>query len=264
MSLLIHFKERGMVRKSFGLLLLLCMFSACAASPTQGSDVFQKDDNEQGKKGPEEQHFQVSGTPDIVVHSDAAQLFVKQGPDSDVGVVVTKRTSGDPDDIQVTFSQSGNTITIIEEIAEEVKNNHQVTWDVEIAITTPASSQFHIDGAAAEVQISDIQGSVQLDLSAGTVRLQEVTLTGESHIRSTAGTITFDGQLASQSNTSMETTAGTISVTLPANAAVAIEKLSTIAGIIQNEFESTDIGSGDQARLSLATVAGTINIHKGA
>src|SRR5947208_13647348 len=102
----------------------------------------------------ETRDFTLSGNtqPKLIVNNDVGSVHVQPGSNSNnVHVKVTK--SGDnPSDIQVNYSQSGNTITIT---IKRISTNSNVKADADI--TLPNKSDLQLRDGTGDIAVTGIE-----------------------------------------------------------------------------------------------------------
>jgi putative adhesin len=207
----------------------------------------------------EPHNFTVTGTPTVVINGDIHFMKVHTSANGNsVSVQDTKSArffgnSGDPNDIQVTSSQNGNTITT------NVQDNGQGSVDFDVTVPQGAD--------------------LQLTTNSGDISIDGVTLSGNSIITTDSGDISFNGTIATSGTAQFTTSSGTIDLTVPGTSAFYVNA-STISGSIHTkDFPSVKVQTNNQGRqatgnvgtvsqgqgatVTLHTVSGDINLHQG-
>jgi hypothetical protein len=203
------------------------------------------------------QNFTVSSIspPTVVINGDSGIINVNTSPDAtSVFVQDTKNpgTFGNANNIQVTSSQNGNTITT------NVQDNGQGSVDFQVTVPQGAD--------------------LQLTTNSGDISIDGVTLSGTSTITTESGEINFNGAIAPSGTAQFTTSSGTIDLTMPADSAFRLNA-STISGSMNTaDFPSVkvqtnnqggtqatgNVGAGGQgATVTLNTDSGDINLHRG-
>jgi hypothetical protein len=203
------------------------------------------------------QNFTVTGTPTVVINGDSGIINVHTSSDaSSVIVQDTKHpgTFGDANDIQVTSSRNGNTISF------NVQGDGQGSVDFDVTVPQGAD--------------------LQLTTNSGDISIGGVTLSGHSIIKTDSGDISFNGTIATSGTAQFTTSSGAIDFTVPADSAFHLEA-STNSGSIdtagfpnvkkqtnnQGSTQATGnagtISQGHGATVTLNTDSGYINLHQG-
>ncbi|GHO93835.1 hypothetical protein KSF_038830 [Reticulibacter mediterranei] len=240
--------------------------------------------------------FKVAGRARLVVSNTAGVIHIHQGKSDSIVVRGTKYTrgiGGSLDDVQVSYQQQGDTVSVTSDETWSLMNMHGVQLD----ITVPATTDLKIDNASGNVDIERINGtieaqtesgSVEADHLSGTLNLSSdsggihlndasgvmmlstvsggieanhIQLQGQSRLTTTSGGIKFQGTLDPYGNYHMEAVSGGIDLTLPSNAAFKLDA-STTSGGIHNAFGTTTTGSAPQPALTLHTTSGGIDINE--
>ncbi len=182
------------------------------------------------------QTVSVSGTPTVTLTGAAADVQFVAGASNQVSVAVDKsvraisrdQAQHDLDAIKVGVTQTGNAITITETIPNDWGWNfwwfHVGNRSVTLLVTVPASANLAVTAAAGNVHVSGITGQMTLDAAAGDINFQNVTLTGASHVKTSAGNVTISGAIADRTTLTLDSSAGNISFTgaLATNDAITI------------------------------------------
>jgi|GEM_PF-3332849 DUF4097 and DUF4098 domain-containing protein YvlB len=248
------------------------------------------------------QSFSVTGTPLIRLHNDVGDVTVQPGNSTGVQVRVEKHAQASIggnsqsalNSISVTMNQSGSTIDI-EVHASDGNFLLSHRW-VNLTITTPATSNLDFTSSAGNVEVEGISGTMSLksaagnvtvsdgtltsastfQTDAGNVKLESVTANAHTSLRSDAGNITFDGSLGQQAALDTHTSAGNVTLQLPANTNAHLTA-TTNAGTISidstwsvpvnkdaaNASANGDLGTGANpaATITVVTDAGNITIE---
>jgi hypothetical protein len=206
------------------------------------------------------QNFTVSGTPTIVINGDGGAITVQTSANSNsVSVQDTKNggflgNSGDPNNIQVTSSKDGNTITT------NLQDNGQGSVDFTVTVPQDASLQLNNN-------------------SGGDITINGVTLSGNSTITTDSGSISFNGTIGTSGTDRFTTTSGRIDLTVPANPAFHLNAFTNSGTINTPDFPSVKqtnnqagtqangnvgtVSQGQGATVTLNTDSGDINVHRG-
>ena len=241
-----------------------------------------------------DQTFTVSGAPTISVQDHNGTITVARGAENSVVVHATRRAATDDllAKLQVNIRQDGNHI-IIETTGDNSSGfawfgNHGMAVDYQIEAPAHAdlapinSSNGRIDvtGIAGQLDLNtsngiitarDVDGTVsaqtdngrvsiigghgalRLGSSNGIVEVQNVAATGLD-LHTSNGRVSFAGSLAPGSTNSVDTSNGTVSITLPPDSGLNVDLRSGNGSIHVNGFPVT--ASGESKRNA---VRGVIN-----
>lgn len=242
-----------------GLLLLLA--SACSSDTVSH---FFSDDRQDVEISQE--MYNVSGRPLISIQSDAASIHIHSGPTQQVVIKGTKHVAHG-DTIEANYSQQGNTIVITSHInrAEASKEASSLTYTsettfLELDIITPETSDTNIQDAAGSVTLENLSGQQIVKSEGGAILLSQASLARNSWVETVAGTVTFDGDVAPQSNVTFKTTAGTIDATLPKDDLVDVS-VDSMLGQVENDFDPPDT-SPTQSTLHIENTTGSVLVHQ--
>jgi hypothetical protein len=165
----------------------------------------------------------VTGTPDIVLHAQAANVEIVRGDANQVVVTETREVRAFThdaaqrylDQLKLDVQQTGNTITVTATSPEFNGFPDYFQRSVHLTIDVPQTSNLDTGVQAGNIDISDITGRLVTDVQAGNLHLANDTLASGSTIHVTAGNIDFDGALASGASMDVRVTAGNVELTLP-------------------------------------------------
>jgi hypothetical protein len=230
------------------------------------------------------QTFTVPEQPKLVIHNPTGSIRIHRGATSKVEIKATKYVNGwlgSTNEGNVDFVQNGATINIT------ARSGY--TWsplgglrNVTIDITAPEVSDIQIEGHGGTINIEGISGQIKATTNAGTINVQQATLSEQSSLKTNAGTITvrhatlkgdtridsnvgtisFNGVLAPQGTYRFATNLGTIDAVLSGNPSFVLTA-KTDQGKVKNSFGSTIVGPAPHAQLELRTNLGTINVRRG-
>ncbi len=233
------------------------------------------------------QVFAVTGTPTIVLHGSAGDVNIVTGNANQVAMRVTKRvrsiTSGlaqqELDAMNISATQIGNTITITERTPSIDVSTLYMDRNFELELTVPVTTNLaatisagdltadHLQGAvtvvedAGDIHISGAQLSdASIRTSAGDLRLDHVTLSGNAILQATAGDIHFDGALASNTTLDVRTNTGDATLTLPVATSAHLKASAGVGDVNVSGWPTSVSGNTASADLS-ANPTGSISIH---
>ena len=221
------------------------------------------------------QSFSVSGTPTVIVHDSAGTITVMTGAAGQVTAQVTKHARDtslsaaqrDLASMQVTLTQSGDTITIQTNYSYSYTFMNPQSRSVDLAITVPPTANITASNAAGTITVQGITGQFNITDAAGTIQLSGVTLNDGSRVTDSAGSIQGDLSLASGATVNIQDNAGSIDLRLPASTATHLDARTdagniTISGwpISVNHTVASASATGDTA----AGASGALTIHDNA
>src|SRR5439155_21126401 len=128
-------------------LLLLAVFTAITAcSSSQNSVMNNSNSNtdnsaESNSNGnTETRDFTLSGNtqPKLIVNNDVGSVDVQPGSNSNNGHVKATKSGDNPSDIQVTYNQSGNTVTVT---IKRINTNSNAKADADITLPSKSDLQ---------------------------------------------------------------------------------------------------------------------------
>jgi hypothetical protein len=221
--------------------------------------------------------YSVTGTPTLVINDDIGTINVHSGSgSSNIIVQATKHTNGiwgKPSDAQVSYQQSGSTITINATVHSGISffSGERVDLD----ITAPSSDVLQLQTQTGTIDVTGISGRMSLMTSTGTITANQDMLAPSSTLTTNTGSVTFNGSIDTSGGTyQFQTNTGSVDVTLPSDSSFHLNASSS-TGSINSDFpvnvqhsgaSSTangDVGSSPQATVTLHTDTGSISLHKG-
>jgi Toastrack DUF4097 len=220
--------------------------------------------------------FIVAAQPKIIVKDDLGSIRVHPGSDDhQVIVQVTKHSYsllGHPASATVQYEQNNekNRVTIRAGTGWHFLGKSSVDVD----ITVPRLSDLELKNEAGSISVSGVNGQMTCATDAGSVKVTQAMLRGDSRLKTDAGAITFSGTLHPHGSYTMTTDAGSVNVTLPAASSFRVDAKTDVGSInsdfplaIQRDFPGAkargDIGPAPCPMLKLRTDVGTINVRQG-
>lgn len=122
--------------------------------------------------------------------------------------------------------------------------------------------QIGLQSGSGRILIDNVRGQLNGKTGSGRIELLHATLSGESHLKTGSGSITFTGSLDPLGDYEMVTGSGRIHVTLPTDASFSLRG-KTGSGSVKNEFGFNEVGNLPRPPLKLKTGSGGIRIHRG-
>ncbi|HEU5441712.1 MAG TPA: DUF4097 family beta strand repeat-containing protein [Ktedonobacterales bacterium] len=202
--------------------------------------------------GHQSQTLSVSGTPHVVLDVQAGNVHVLTGQGGQVGINLNKSvralSSGLAqqalDATRFTATQSGDTITITSEHGS-INSQWPIFWrNFDLSVTVPQTTNLTTTMQAGNLTVDGISGVLDLRAQAGNVELNEVTLTGNSSLRLTAGDLTLHGTLADHVALDVAVTAGNVHLFLPANTSASVFATVTAGDVSVVGFAVGNTSSG--------------------
>lgn len=218
--------------------------------------------------------FPVTGSPALILSSDAGSVTVNRGGTDSIVVQATKYASfgGNLNNIQVNYTQSGSTLNVT--VHRSGTFNFFNATSVDFTVTVPPTTDLQITTNAGSINVNNVSGKMSLVSNAGSIGATQVSLTDSSMFKTNAGSINFNGSIGTSGTYDFETNAGSIDMTLPGSASFHLNA-STDVGSITTNFPvsvnhsaagataSGDVGTTPQATLTLKTNAGSITLNTG-
>jgi hypothetical protein len=240
--------------------------------------------------------FKVAGHARLVISNTVGAIHIHPGKSDSIVVQGTKYTrgiGGSVDDVQVSYQQQGDTVSVTSDETWSFMSMHGVRLDIAV----PATIDLKIENTSGNIDIERINGTIEaqtesggvdadhlsgtltlssnsggihlndasgvmtLSTVSGGIEANNIQLQGQSRLTTTSGGIKFQGMLDPYGNYRMEAVSGGIDLTLPADAAFKLDA-STTSGGIHNEFGATTVGDSPQPALTLHTTSGGIDINR--
>ncbi len=219
--------------------------------------------------------FDVSMQPKIAIRNDFGAIRVHSGGEDQQVVIQTTKSSfgplGNPARASIFYEQNKekNRINVKAKTGWHLLAKHQIDFD----ITLPRQSDLDIRTDAGTIVISGVNGVMNCHSDAGSVKVMDAMLRGDSRLKTDAGTVRFDGSLDPHGSYTMTTDAGSVSVTLPAHASFKLDAKTDVGSInsdfpvtIQHDFPGAktrgEVGFPPYPTLKLRTDVGSINIRE--
>jgi DUF4097 and DUF4098 domain-containing protein YvlB len=133
-----------------------------------------------------------------------------------------------------------------------------------------------VTSSAGNVDIDDITGKINVEMSAGNVTMSGVTMSGSSSVRASAGNMDIQSALAPQTNLDLSSSAGNVDLTLPSdtrahvvattslgNASVSGFPYATGLSNTRNDI-SADLNPNPDSTITAHVSAGNLSIQAGA
>jgi DUF4097 and DUF4098 domain-containing protein YvlB len=178
----------------------------------------------------QEDSFQVSGSPRLVVETENGAITVRSS--GGAGEVRVTAAIKDPDKVEYQTGQNGDTVSVSADFSSGIIN---AQVDVEVAV--PEKAQLELETSNGRITLSNIDGSVSAKTSNGG--------------------ITFAGSLEPESQNSLRTSNGDVDVTLVNTSGVKLDA-ETRNGKISSELPITITGRSNDDRSNDDQLTGDI------
>ncbi len=214
--------------------------------------------------------------PTLIVSNNNGFVRVHPGAGNTVTVLATKKGDGfeaSPDDFKVSYSQSGNTITI------QVSNDSIHPFDFSTAsqadldVTIPARSDLRLETNSGDINVTGVRGKMTLISDSGSLQATDVSLKSVSFLSTNSGSITMRGSIDTVGRYTFQANSGSVDVILPRNTSFHAE-LKSNSGTITNDFPiaatqqpgtegptiSGDIGTSPQSTVVIQSNSGSLHL----
>lgn len=144
--------------------------------------------------------FAVSGTPTVVLRGDAGNVHVVTGAggavvatlDREVRAISRDAARRDLENIRLTTSQDGNTVTVELNVPSFTGFPDFFNRRTNLTVTVPSAANVNANLGAGNLDITGISGTLATDVGAGNLRLTNLTLAGTTTVTVSAGNLTAD------------------------------------------------------------------------
>jgi hypothetical protein len=228
--------------------------------------------------------FAVGALPSVQINADAANIQVAQGSTGQVGVTLTKETHAitrslaqqDLDAITLDTQQSGDRVTIRVNTPDGVGFFGAGRRSINLLVTVPPTANASVTSSAGNVDIDDITGKINVEISAGNVTMSGVTMSGSSSVRASAGNMDIQSALAPETNLDLSSSAGNVDLTLPSDTRAHVEATTSLGNASVSGFPhatgvsntrndiSTDLNPNPDSTVTAHVSAGNLSIQAGA
>lgn len=217
--------------------------------------------------------FSVETQPKIVIKDDVGAIRVHPGGEEyQVVVQVTRRGRfllGGEIDVRYDQNSAKNSLSVKTSGGWSFIGSQWVDFD----ITVPRNADLELKNDAGSITIDGLAGQISCSTDAGSVKVTDTWLYGNSKLKTDAGAITFSGALDPRGSYQMSSDAGSITVTLPPGASFRLDAKTDVGSInsdfplnIQRDFPGgkarCDVGPPPYPTLKLRTDVGSINIRQ--
>ncbi|HKV58304.1 MAG TPA: DUF4097 family beta strand repeat-containing protein [Ktedonobacteraceae bacterium] len=216
--------------------------------------------------------------PTLIVTDNDGFVHVHPGNGNTVTVATTKvgdSFGASPDDFKVSYSQSGNTITIQVTNSSIHLLDFSQTSQADLDITLPARSDLRIQTDSGNITATSIQGKMNLTSDSGSMQIADASLKSSSTLSTNSGNITMTGSIDTTGRYMFQSDSGDIDIALPRGTSFHVN-LNSDSGTITNDFQvvpakqslpSTrtvvgDVGSAPQATVAIQSNSGSLRLRQ--
>jgi hypothetical protein len=213
--------------------------------------------------------FEVGPLPTIAIRNKAGSIRLHAGQEGQVSITTSKRgylfTQSWDRDAQVWFNQdrANNTVSARVDSWRPFGKN-----SIDFDIAVPPQSTLELTTNAGNITVQQVNGQMKLQADAGSIQALQVTLSGQSLLKTDAGSITFDGALDPAGNYKLTTDLGNVNVTLPAGSSFSLEAKTDLGSVTTNlplpqpqrTKLSGQVGTGPYPTLKVATDLGSVQV----
>jgi len=226
--------------------------------------------NLSGEEQQTETHtFEVGPLPTVTIRNKAGSIRLHAGQEGQVSITTKKRgylfTQNWDRDAQVWFNQdrANNTVAARVDSWQPFGKNA-----VDFDITVPPHSTLELTTNAGNITVQQVNGQMKLQADAGSIQALQVTLRGQSLLKTDAGSITFDGALDPAGSYKLTTDLGNVNVTLPADSSFRLEAKTDLGSVttnlplpqLQRTKLSGQVGTGPYPHLKVTTDLGSVQV----
>ncbi|HEX6348421.1 MAG TPA: DUF4097 family beta strand repeat-containing protein [Candidatus Dormibacteraeota bacterium] len=145
----------------------------------------------------------------------------------------------------------------------------------QLTLRVPSDVNVVVDTASGDLRVSGLRGNLAITTESGSVRLDDVDVTGTASVHVVSGQIVYRGAIDG-GQVDLSTISGSINVFLPASTNLHYQA-STVSGNVSvsnrgplsgfghepNRTASGNLGSGGPATLAMNAISGNISVHTG-
>src|SRR5437588_6398570 len=222
------------------------------------SDHFRHDGNAQ--------QYPVGVHPTIVITDPNGSITVNTGGPN--GSVTVQTLGRDQEAVPSgTYNRSGDSLQIA------VDKSPWSQTDLEVTVSDEAD--LVIQTNSGDINVTGVNGQVNLNSDSGTITLSQVSLARNSSVSTNSGDIRFDGGIDPNGGSyQFHSESGSVDVTLPPDTSFHAD-VTTKSGSINSDFPevnsppsggnvAVDVGNSPLANVMIKTDSGSINLNKGA
>nr|BBH85796.1 hypothetical protein KTC_05470 [Thermosporothrix sp. COM3] len=209
-----------------------------------------------------QQTITVGTTPLVNIQSNGGgQIFLHSGQTGSIEVKGSRHASGFLGNIAnatLELKQKGSELDILtggQNSAIPLLQQERVDLD----ITLPSNCTVQITHTNGSITIDGLQSQITVTTQSSDIDLTNVTLKGQSTLKTTDGDITIKGALDPNGNYQLYSESGSIDLTLPAESTFALQAEAKDEKEVYNDFASTNAA---HPRIQASAPKGSISLHK--
>lgn len=185
----------------------------------------------------ETHEYTVAAAPTLDLRNNAGHVNIRRGPDGQVVVQVTKKARGglfrafsesDLEKVIVTVIQEGDRIVVDTERSSRSFLKHV---EIDLDITTPATSNVSLQLNAGNARMNDVRGALNVRVNAGNFGADGLTCVGANRFEVNAGNLDFTGAIERGASLDVQVNAGIARLRLPHDTPVTLDAKTT-AGVL--------------------------------
>lgn len=227
-----------------------------------------------------EQSFTVTGTPSLDLQDTAGNIEVVQGGADTINLEVTKsarattsdEARSDLNNIHVDVSQVGNTLKVATTFDESNGFGRQPR--VDLRLTVPPTTNVSIQATTGEVTLTDITGLFNVNVVAGNLQTDGVTLADGSQLHVTTGNLEMNGAVAPGGSLDVSVDTGQASLALPASTSAHLDARVNVGSVDISDWPVSasknnvgasavgDLGANPQGTITVRVQTGSIDISQ--
>jgi len=210
------------------------------------------------------QQYPVGMHPTIVITDPNGSITVNTGGLS--GYVTVQTPGRDQESVPSgTYNRNGNSLQIA------VDKSQWSQTDLEVTVSDEADLVIRTN--SGDINVTGVNGQVNLNSDSGTITLSQVSLAGNSSVSTNSGDIRFAGDIVTNGSYQFQSESGSVNVTLPPDTSFHAA-VTTKSGSFNSDFPEVnsqpsggtidgDVGNSPRANVMIKTDSGSINLNKG-
>ncbi len=208
------------------------------------------------------QQYPVGVHPTIVITDPNGSITVNTGGRSGF---VTVQTLGRDQESVPSATYSGDSLQI------GVDKSPWSQTDLEVTVSDEADLVIRTN--SGDIDVTGVNGQVNLTSDSGTITLSQVSLARNSSVSTNSGDIRFDGVIDRNGSYQFQSESGSVDVTLPPDTSFHAA-VTTKSGSFNSDFPEVNsqpsggniagnVGNSPLANVMIKTDSGSINLNKG-
>ena len=138
---------------------------------------------------------QITGTPTIVINESAGNIHVQRGGSLNIEDIKNSSFFYDPNNIDVKFRVTGNTITVNVDMGTTFFSSRSVDFN----ITVPQDANLQLQTTSGDISVNGTSGAMSLTTDSGNISTSNDTFAPNAILSATSGDIhstgdTFNGE----------------------------------------------------------------------